>query len=77
VSEEKDWFIGRSRSIENPSGFQGYGLLKYFALPADFHLLMPALLDLPLADRTIDAPAKFASLKFPCRTMIPGFFRTL
>lgn len=60
----------------NP-GLKGYGLLKNLTLPAYFHFLLPTLLNLPMADCAANAPAKLSGLKFPGRTIFPGFFPAL
>jgi len=51
--------------------------LEYLTLSAYFHLLLPAFLLTALANRPINKPAKISPLKFPCRTVLPNFHRTL
>jgi hypothetical protein len=54
---------------------QAFG--KDRTLPASFHLLAPAFLNLPPADRSVDEPTEMSRLKFPCRTLIPPGDRAL
>jgi hypothetical protein len=52
--------------------------LKHLILTLDeLHLLLPASLHPPLADRPIYKPAKMPNLKFPSRTVFPDLHRTL
>ena len=46
-------------------------------MPAYFHLLEPTLSHPPLTDSPINKPTKVASLKFPCRTILPDVDRAL
>jgi hypothetical protein len=44
-----------------------HGQFKSVAVPAGFHLLLPAFLDLPVTYGPVDEPAQIAQFKFPCR----------
>jgi hypothetical protein len=51
--------------------------LEYFTLPAEFYLLPPVFLTLPLTKGPIDKPAELPSLKLPNSTIISPFNRTV
>jgi hypothetical protein len=50
-----------------------HGQLKSVAVPAGFHLLLPAFLDLPVTYGPVDEPAQITQFKFPCRAVALTF----
>jgi hypothetical protein len=49
--------------------------LEYLTLPAQFHLLWPAVLNVTVTDRPVNEPTEMPGLKFPRRaaaSRIPG-----
>lgn len=51
--------------------------VKHVAGPADFHLLLPVAMRVPLAKRTVDEPAESAQLEFPRRALAFLFIGTM